>query len=87
MGNIGLYTEDGLHIKFSHMHMITNEFWGTANSKSPWLLWEVNSLLGRKVTFVNFTEDTNHFYYQWRYAYLIKFYCGSNDLHVTDGLA
>jgi hypothetical protein len=51
MDNVGLYTEgqDGLlHIKFAHTRMIANEFWGTANSKSPWSLWKVNSLLGRK---------------------------------------
>ena len=24
--------------------MIANEFWGTANSTSPWSLWKVNSL-------------------------------------------
>jgi hypothetical protein len=51
MDNVGLYTEgqDGLlHIKFSHTRMIENEFWGTANSKLPWSLWKVNSLLGRK---------------------------------------
>lgn len=28
--------------------MVTNEHWGKANSKSPWLLWKVNTLLGRK---------------------------------------
>ena len=28
--------------------MITNEFWGVANSTCPWSLWKVNSLLGRK---------------------------------------
>jgi hypothetical protein len=28
--------------------MVTNEYWGTANSKSPWSLWKVNTLLARK---------------------------------------
>jgi Family of unknown function (DUF6589) len=28
--------------------MIANEFWGVANSTSPWSLWKINSLLGRK---------------------------------------
>jgi hypothetical protein len=28
--------------------MVANEHWGTANSKSPWSLWRLNSLLGRK---------------------------------------
>jgi hypothetical protein len=28
--------------------MVANEHWGTANSKSPWSLWRINSLLGRK---------------------------------------
>ena len=52
MDNVGLYTEDQdslLHIKFSHTRMIANEFWGTANSKSPWSLWKVNSLLSQNV--------------------------------------
>jgi len=51
MYNVGLYTEgqDGvLHIKFSHTCMVGNEFWGTPNSKSPWSLWKINTLLGRK---------------------------------------
>ena len=39
---------DNLHIKFSHTRMIANEFWGTANSKLPWSLWTVDSLLCRK---------------------------------------
>ena len=28
--------------------MVANEYWGTANSKCPWSLWRINSLLGRK---------------------------------------
>ena len=28
--------------------MITNKFWGVANSTSPWSLWRINSLLARK---------------------------------------
>ncbi|KDR67870.1 hypothetical protein GALMADRAFT_105505 [Galerina marginata CBS 339.88] len=28
--------------------MVANEFWGTPNSKSPWSLWKINTLLGRK---------------------------------------
>ena len=51
MDNVGLYTEgqDGLlHVKFAHTRMVANEFWGTANSKSPWSLWKMNTLLGRK---------------------------------------
>jgi hypothetical protein len=28
--------------------MVANEYWGTPNSKSPWSLWKINSLLGRK---------------------------------------
>lgn len=51
MDNVGLYTEgqDGLlHIKFSHTRIVANEFWGTPNSKSPWSLWKMNTLLGRK---------------------------------------
>jgi hypothetical protein len=51
LDNVGLYTEgqEGLlHIKFSHTRMIANEFWGKPNAKSPWSLWKVNTLLGRK---------------------------------------
>jgi hypothetical protein len=51
MDNVGLYTEgqDGvLHIKFAHTRIVANEFWGSANSKSPWSLWKINTLLGRK---------------------------------------
>lgn len=28
--------------------MIANEYWGKPNSKSPWSLWKINTLLGRK---------------------------------------
>lgn len=28
--------------------MVTNEYWGKPNSKSPWSLWKINSLLGWK---------------------------------------
>lgn len=35
-------------MKLAATRMVVNEFWGTANSKSPWSLWRVNSLLGRK---------------------------------------
>jgi len=51
MDNVGLYTEgqEGLlHIKFAQTRMVANEHWGKANSKSPWSLWKVNTLLGRK---------------------------------------
>ncbi|KAF8163626.1 hypothetical protein B0H34DRAFT_837464 [Crassisporium funariophilum] len=51
MDNVGLYTEgqDGLlHVKFAHTRMVANEFWGSPNSKSPWSLWKINTLLGRK---------------------------------------
>lgn len=51
MDNVGLYTEgqDGLlHVKFAQTRMVANEFWGKPNSKSPWSLWKVNTLLGRK---------------------------------------
>jgi len=41
--------QDGLlHVKFAQTQMVTNEFWGKPNSKSPWSLWKVNTLLGRK---------------------------------------
>ncbi|KAF8165833.1 hypothetical protein B0H34DRAFT_794172 [Crassisporium funariophilum] len=51
MDNIGRYTEgqDGLlHLKFASARMVGNEFWGKPNSKSPWSLWRMNTLLGRK---------------------------------------
>ncbi|KAF8798380.1 hypothetical protein BYT27DRAFT_7228445 [Phlegmacium glaucopus] len=51
MDNVGLYMEgqDGLlHVKFAQTRMVTNEFWGKPNSKSPWSLWKVNTLLGQK---------------------------------------
>ena len=51
MDNISHYTEgqDGLfHIKLSHTRMLVNEYWGKPNAKSPWSLWKVNTLLGRK---------------------------------------
>jgi hypothetical protein len=28
--------------------MIANKYWGVPNSTSPWSLWKINSLLGRK---------------------------------------
>ncbi|KAF9472425.1 hypothetical protein BDN70DRAFT_900544 [Pholiota conissans] len=37
-----------LHVKFAHARMVANEYWGKPNSKSPWSLWRVNTLLGRK---------------------------------------
>ncbi|KIK33088.1 hypothetical protein CY34DRAFT_18606 [Suillus luteus UH-Slu-Lm8-n1] len=36
------------HVKLAVTRMIVNKFWGTANSKSPWSLWRVNSLLRQK---------------------------------------
>lgn len=51
MDNVGLYTEgqEGLlHVKFAQARMIANEHWGKPNSTSPWSLWKVNTLLGRK---------------------------------------
>lgn len=49
--NVGRYTEGQLglfHVKMAGARMVANEFWGKANSKSPWSLWKLNSLLGRK---------------------------------------
>lgn len=59
--NIGQYTEgqDGLlHVKFSHTRMIANEYWGKANSKSPWSLWKINTLLGRKAISAGWTAKS-----------------------------
>ena len=38
--------------------MVANEFWGTPNSKSPWSLWKVNSLLGRKAISAGWKSKT-----------------------------
>ncbi|KAG6914065.1 hypothetical protein DXG01_002687 [Tephrocybe rancida] len=49
--NVGRYTEgqDGLfHMKMAADRMVTNEYWGRPNSKSPWSLWKANSILGHK---------------------------------------
>lgn len=51
MDNIGLYTEgqEGLfHVKLAHTRMLSNEYWGKPNARSPWSLWKINTLLGRK---------------------------------------
>ncbi|KAJ7064171.1 hypothetical protein C8F01DRAFT_984216 [Mycena amicta] len=42
-GSLGLF-----HAKMAGFKCIGNEYWGTANSASPWSLWRVNTLLGRK---------------------------------------
>ena len=49
--NIGRYTEGQLglfHVKLAADRMVANEYWGKPNSKSPWSLWKINALLGRK---------------------------------------
>lgn len=49
--NVGRYTkgQDGVfHMKMAGDRMTTNEHWGQPNSKAPWSLWKVNTLLGRK---------------------------------------
>jgi len=49
--NVGRYTEGQLglfHVKIAGDRMITNEYWGVPNSISPWSLWKINALLGRK---------------------------------------
>ena len=41
--------QDGVfHMKMVGDWMTTNEHWGQPNSKAPWSLWKVNTLLGRK---------------------------------------
>lgn len=35
-------------MKMAGDRMVTNEHWGKANSRSPWSLWKMNTLLGRK---------------------------------------
>ncbi|KAJ7061273.1 hypothetical protein C8F01DRAFT_1210307 [Mycena amicta] len=42
-GSLGLF-----HAKMAGFKCIGNEYWGTPNSSSPWSLWRVNTLLGRK---------------------------------------
>lgn len=49
--NVSRYTKGQLglfHVKIAADRMVTNEFWGKANSKSPWSLWKINSILRRK---------------------------------------
>ncbi|KAH9484746.1 hypothetical protein JR316_0001646 [Psilocybe cubensis] len=61
MDNIGKYTlgQDGLlHVKFSHTRMVANEYWGKPNSKSPWSLWRINTLLGRKPVCAGWTAKS-----------------------------
>ncbi|KAG6834995.1 hypothetical protein H0H93_005717 [Arthromyces matolae] len=51
MDNVSRYTkgQDGLfHLKMAADRMVTNEYWGKPNSKSPWSLWKVNNILCRK---------------------------------------
>ncbi|KAF4603981.1 hypothetical protein EYR40_001156 [Pleurotus pulmonarius] len=51
MDNLGRYTQGQLglfHIKMAGDRMVVNEFWGVPNSESPWSLWKLNTLLGRK---------------------------------------
>ena len=52
-GQIGLF-----HIKISGDQAVTNEFWGKPNSKCPWSLWKVNSLLGRKAIAASWKSKT-----------------------------
>lgn len=40
------------HAKMAAMRMVANEHWGTPNSKAPWSLWRMNTLLGRKAVSV-----------------------------------
>ncbi|KAJ7061082.1 hypothetical protein C8F01DRAFT_1288251 [Mycena amicta] len=49
--NLGMFMKGSLglfHAKMAGFKCIGNEYWGTANSASPWSLWRVNTLLGRK---------------------------------------
>jgi hypothetical protein len=49
--NVGRYTEGQLslfHVKIAANRMVTNEFWGTPNSKCPWSQWKIDALLNRK---------------------------------------
>ncbi|KAI1783591.1 hypothetical protein LXA43DRAFT_320644 [Ganoderma leucocontextum] len=43
IGQLGLF-----HVKMAADRMVTNEFWGRPNGKSPWSLWRMNTVLGRK---------------------------------------
>jgi hypothetical protein len=59
--NVGRYTEGQLglfHVKMAGDRMVANEFWGTPNSKCPWSLWKVNSLLGRKAISAGWKSKT-----------------------------
>jgi hypothetical protein len=51
MDSMGCFTKPQLglfHAKVAGTRLTTNEHWGTPNSRSPWSLWKINSLLGRK---------------------------------------
>ena len=55
MDNVSKYTQPqtGLfHVKLASTRMVANEHWGTPNSKAPWSLWRMNTLLGRKAVSV-----------------------------------
>jgi hypothetical protein len=51
MDNFSKYTKPQLglfHTKIAGNRCTANEHWGQPNSLSPWSLWKINSLLGRK---------------------------------------
>jgi hypothetical protein len=61
LDNVGRYTEGQIglfHIKIAGDRAVTNKFWGKPNSKCPWLLWKVNSLLGRKAITAGWKSKT-----------------------------
>jgi len=45
-------------VKIAGDRLITNEFWGKPNSKSPWSLWKINALLGRKAITAGWKSKT-----------------------------
>jgi hypothetical protein len=45
-------------MKMAGNWMVTNEYWGKPNSKSPWSLWKVNTLLGRKAMVAGWKEKS-----------------------------
>ena len=45
-------------MKIAGDRLVTNEFWGKPNSKSPWSLWKLNALLGHKAITAGWKSKT-----------------------------
>jgi hypothetical protein len=81
LDNISRYTEGQLglfHVKIAGDQVVANEFWGKPNSKCPWSLWKVNSLLGRKAIAAGWKSKTFRHFVQHgslllRWCFLLTF--------------